>query len=457
MLSAVLAMLAGLVLVTSGPFAAAAQVPVPTPPVPSGSTAPGTPAPTPTAPDPTAPDATDPVPSGTAASGPGDLGETVPGAVPLPPAGTQEPAGQTCFLIIDKVDPGETVSDVVGSGCHTGPATAPAQVPTESDTGTPSGGPTTAPSTGPTRFRAQSPALVPAQTQASTVPLAELYADTNYGGKSFIVYGNQGPCDASGYTISDSTTPNTTVGGISSFRAYNNCNNQKLYNQTGLRGTPAGYVGAGASSVPAAYDNKVLSLRLRTNCTAYSSTASVCGAIRDKYEALGGPAGSLGYPTSNELTNPDGVGKRNTFQNQGASIYWSPSTGANGVQGLIAQKWGQLGYERGLLGYPATDELTNPDQVGKRNMFAKTGAIYFSPATGAHQISGPIFQSWGAWGYERSEVGYPTSDEIANVAFPWAGPRCNEFRSGWIWSGNTGQTPQMAFVNNMKPIPGPNR
>jgi hypothetical protein len=39
------------------------------------------------------------------------------------------------------------------------------------------------------------------------------------------------------------------------------------------------------------------------NCTVYNGF-SVCGAIRDKYLALGGPNGFLGVPVTNELPTP---------------------------------------------------------------------------------------------------------------------------------------------------------
>lgn len=46
-------------------------------------------------------------------------------------------------------------------------------------------------------------------------------------------------------------------------------------------------------------------------CQVYPpSPYEVCGAIRDKYNELGGSTSFLLYPTSNEMTNPDGIGKR---------------------------------------------------------------------------------------------------------------------------------------------------
>jgi len=47
----------------------------------------------------------------------------------------------------------------------------------------------------------------------------------------------------------------------------------------------------------------------------------VWGKIRDAWNALGGSAGKLGYPTSDEQTAPDGV-KTSTFEH--GTITWKP-------------------------------------------------------------------------------------------------------------------------------------
>ncbi len=151
------------------------------------------------------------------------------------------------------------------------------------------------------------------------------------------------------------------------------------------------------------------------NCTYYPQTGySVCGAIRDHYNALGGPGSFMGYPTSNELVLADGVGRRNFFQN-GTTMYWAPATGAHEIGGAIFGHWGNYGYEAGPLGYPTSDELTSPDGVGKFNSFQFGNAhIYFTASSGAREIGGAIFAKWGDYGYETGILGYPISDEFTN-------------------------------------------
>ena len=137
-------------------------------------------------------------------------------------------------------------------------------------------------------------------------------------------------------------------------------------------------------------------------------TPTVIGAIRAKWLAFGGTASFLGEPQINELKTPDGIGRYNHFK--GGSIYWTPKTGAHEVHGAIRDKWASLGYERSFLGYPLTDETKTPSGIGRFNHF-QGGSIYWSPKTGAHEVHGAIRDKWASLGYERSSLGYPTSDE----------------------------------------------
>jgi uncharacterized protein with LGFP repeats len=78
----------------------------------------------------------------------------------------------------------------------------------------------------------------------------------------------------------------------------------------------------------------------------------VQGAILEKYEDAGGPSGWLGEPTSSERVAPHG-GRLNEFQH--GSIYWTPHTGAHSVAGQILWAWNTDGGPAGSLGYPTSD------------------------------------------------------------------------------------------------------
>ena len=130
---------------------------------------------------------------------------------------------------------------------------------------------------------------------------------------------------------------------------------------------------------------------------------------------------------------PDGIGHYRHFR--GGSIYWSHATGAHEVHGRIRDRWAALGWERSFLGYPMTDETMTPDRVGRYNHL-QGGSVYWTPATGAHEVHGDIRGKWASPGWERSFLGYPTSDELATED---GTGRYSEFQHGSIyWSLATG-------------------
>lgn len=158
------------------------------------------------------------------------------------------------------------------------------------------------------------------------------------------------------------------------------------------------------------------------------------GDILTKYNAMGGSGGPLGPATTDELSTTSaawGAGRFNHFQNN-ASIYWSSATGAHEVHGAIHTKWASLGWEQ-ATGFPTTDESTTPDAVGRYSHF-QGGSIYWTPSTGAHVVYGVIRSKWSSLGWETGALGYPTSDEY-NVT----GGKRSDFQNGYIvFNSSTG-------------------
>jgi len=137
---------------------------------------------------------------------------------------------------------------------------------------------------------------------------------------------------------------------------------------------------------------------------------TVQGAIAVKWNQLGGANGVLGNPTTSELDFNGG--KVSHFQ--GGDIYWSAATGAHEVQGTILAKYNDPRIAA-LLGFPLNDEATtpNPLRFGKYNQFTN-GYIYWTPGltpNEAHEVHGGILAEWGRQGYENSRYGFPVSDE----------------------------------------------
>ncbi|MGI8510034.1 MAG: LGFP repeat-containing protein [Gemmatimonadaceae bacterium] len=99
-------------------------------------------------------------------------------------------------------------------------------------------------------------------------------------------------------------------------------------------------------------------LRRHANYDIYSTgngaAFEVHGAIRAKYNALGGAAGLLGMPVTDEQGAPDGAGRYNHFDH--GSIYWTDRTGPMSVTGTVRDRWASTGWERGPFGYPVQDQ-----------------------------------------------------------------------------------------------------
>ena len=197
----------------------------------------------------------------------------------------------------------------------------------------------------------------------------------------------------------------------------------------------------------------------------------VCGSILTRYEALGGMTSWLLLPIEGQKTNPDGQGTRQRFA--GGFIYSHPTTGTHAVanhtanvwqrhgweagwlgyplggevpvegsttidgetngwmqrfqggriyrapilegfqiasiNGVILDKWLELGGPNSELGFPMADEAKTADGVGRFSTF-QNGVIYWHPSTGAHPVQEPVLSEWARSGYEVGEYGYPLAD-----------------------------------------------
>ena len=108
-------------------------------------------------------------------------------------------------------------------------------------------------------------------------------------------------------------------------------------------------------------------------------THRVYGAICEKWFRLGADRG-FGAPVSEEL--PSALGRMQYFAD-GKAIYWSGSTGAHEVHGLIAKTYREENGDAGCLGLPVTDEEANGE--GRVSYF-QHGRIEWSPGDARGRI-----------------------------------------------------------------------
>ena len=176
---------------------------------------------------------------------------------------------------------------------------------------------------------------------------------------------------------------------------------------------------------------------------AAAAPPGVGGAIAGAWDRPG-VGENLGNPITPELDALDG-GKYQRFELNGGGIWWHWTVDAHAVYGAIEDRWAAIGFEH-VTGYPITDELPNPDDVGRRNNFEGGWSIYWSPATGAHSVHGGIGTVWGEMGWEQSPAGYPISEEFQadgrtyqifeNGYFYWSPVEGTVYRSeNWVPEG----------------------
>lgn len=169
----------------------------------------------------------------------------------------------------------------------------------------------------------------------------------------------------------------------------------------------------------------------------------VHGLIRGKWATLGWERSPLGYPKTDEAPSGGGAaGRFNLFQ--GGAITWKKGAKeAFETHGAIRSTFGQMGWEAGLLGFPTTDETTTPDGVGRFNHF-EGGSIYWKPTISAHEVHGLIRSYWASHGWEtNANLGYPISNEMPTHAS--SKHRFSDFENGVLyWKHGAGAAVQLS-------------
>ncbi|WP_235174838.1 LGFP repeat-containing protein [Tomitella biformata] len=173
-----------------------------------------------------------------------------------------------------------------------------------------------------------------------------------------------------------------------------------------------------------------------TNGRAFWSGATganlVSGLIGGRYQQSGGPGGFLGLPTSSELPTLENVGRFNTFQH--GAVYWSPPTGAHSISGDIQRAWNDLGWEHlNGLGFPLDEPITTPNGQGQSQVFER-GILFQKNGADAYEVRGLILDKYKELGYEASVLGFPQTSELDAV-----GGKFNRFDKGNLyWSPASG-------------------
>jgi uncharacterized protein with LGFP repeats len=162
-----------------------------------------------------------------------------------------------------------------------------------------------------------------------------------------------------------------------------------------------------------------------------STTISVNGVIATRYNQLGGQTGVLGKPLANEVS----IGSNAKYQYFENGYILASGSGAWESMGPIRDRWAQLGYQTGKLGFPAGPLVTTADKATAWQAYDK-GVIIWNTQTGAWESMGPIRDRWAQLGYQVGKMGYPTGQitTTADGKTAWQG-----YQNGVIiWNTQTG-------------------
>jgi hypothetical protein len=172
--------------------------------------------------------------------------------------------------------------------------------------------------------------------------------------------------------------------------------------------------------------------------SAASGAHPIAGAIRARWLAGGAERGYFGYPVSAEVCGLRGGGCYQAFQGYG--VIWSPASGARAIGGAIRSRWLMLYAEVGHLGYPVTEETCGLRAGGCAQGF-QGGSIYWTPATGPQPIDGAIRAAWAGVGAENGALGYPQMPPVSLF-----NGVSQSFQNGNLfWRAATGQVSVQVF------------
>ena len=133
-------------------------------------------------------------------------------------------------------------------------------------------------------------------------------------------------------------------------------------------------------------------------------------AITAAWQAAGGDTGPLGPKDGGVYPAGDGFGQN--FP--GGKIFFTPATGAHVMTGAILDKYMSLGGPAdGDLGFPTIDEGAGkaPDSRNTTFSAADNPVISWTPDTGARVVRGPINAAWDKLGGSAGQLGVPSDDE----------------------------------------------
>lgn len=201
-------------------------------------------------------------------------------------------------------------------------------------------------------------------------------------------------------------------------------------------GGASGPLGAAISGVISSSDNGGGVARAYRGGSIYSSTAGtflVSGAVAAAYWARGGSAGPLGWPTVAATCGLPSSGCEQAFQF--GTIFAAPQITGHSTAGTVATFYVAAGGPAGSLGWPTSDLLVLGDSGGGTAQAFQKGSVYAGPP-GAFSVQGPIAAAYWATGGSAGPLGWPTSGRLDYSEN--GGGTAQAFQSGSVYSSIAG-------------------
>lgn len=134
------------------------------------------------------------------------------------------------------------------------------------------------------------------------------------------------------------------------------------------------------------------------------------GPIFEAWARGGYENGLMGYPTAEAVC--DASSCTQNFMN--GVVAWTAASGAWPVYMGIAASWKSALERSELIGFPIGTEVCGIRGGGCYQLF-QGGVLLFSPATGAHTLTGKALEYWQKSGFENGSLGYPTSFQTCGL------------------------------------------
>lgn len=166
------------------------------------------------------------------------------------------------------------------------------------------------------------------------------------------------------------------------------------------------------------YDNSAKTFttvpaELAGNLAGVEVPSDATTAINEAWRTAGGLTGPLGARQGAQSP----VGSDGAVQDYaGGKIFYSPATGAHAVTGAILAKYEAQGGPTGDLGLPTGTEADGGAPNSRVSAFsaADKPVIFWTPDTGAIVVRGAINAAWAKLGGAGGKLGVPTAEQSAN-------------------------------------------